>query len=169
MPGGSMAETDPVETAWRIHTALTDWTGKVDAKAVFALTLESAALGTLIAVSGSGHRLGELDGTLSKILFWLGAALLALAALASVSVVSPRLRSGPRADGENHFVYFGDLRHWDPKLLAERLGQVSPLESLTSQLVTMSHIAWVKHQRVRQSLMLAVVGSASVILAWLLG
>ncbi|PSM37822.1 hypothetical protein C6Y14_40030 [Streptomyces dioscori] len=164
-----MAETDPVETAWRVHTVLTDWAGKVDAKAAFALTLESAALGALIAVSGPGHRLGELDSTLPKVLFWLGVALLGLAALAAVSVVSPRLRSEPGLDRENHFIYFGDLRHWDPQHLAERLGQVSPLESLTRQLVTMSQVVWVKHQRVRQSLMLAIAGSASVVLAWLLG
>ncbi|MFS8201877.1 Pycsar system effector family protein [Streptomyces sp. CWNU-52B] len=164
-----MAETDPVETAWRIHAVLTDWTGKVDSKAVFALTLESATLGALIAVSGPGHRLGELDHTLSKVLLWLGSALLGLAALASVSVVVPRLRSEPGLNREHHFIYFGDLRHWDPHHLAERLGQVSPLESLTQQLVTMSQVAWVKHRRVRQSLTLAVVGALSVVLAWLLG
>ncbi|GAP51901.1 Pycsar system effector family protein [Streptomyces azureus] len=164
-----MAETDPVETAWRIHAALADWTGRVDAKAGFALTLESAVLGALVALSGSGHHLGQVHGTVPRLLLWLGVALLGLAALASVSVVSPRLRSQPGHDPNQHFVYFGDLRHWDPEHLTEKLTTTSPLPSLTRQLVDMSQIAWAKHQRVRQSLVLAVAGVAVTALAWLLG
>ncbi|WP_030380148.1 MULTISPECIES: Pycsar system effector family protein [unclassified Streptomyces] len=163
-----MAQTDPVDTAWRIHAALADWTGKVDAKAGFALTLESAVLGAVIAVSGSRHR-PELDGTLPVILLWLGAGLLALAALASVSVVGPRLRTPAGHDWREHFVYFGDLRHWAPEHLAEKLADTSPLESLSRQIVSMSRIAWTKHQRVQQSLLLAVTGVAAIALAWLLG
>ncbi|MEU7581634.1 Pycsar system effector family protein [Streptomyces sp. NPDC041068] len=163
-----MAETDPVETAWRIHGVLVEWTGKVDAKASFALTLESAALGAVLALSGSGHRLTELDDALPRTLFWLGASLLGLSALASVSVVAPRLRSGPGHSRENHFVYFGDLRCWESERPAERLRQTSPLESLTHQLVTMSQVVWVKNKRIRQSLTLAVIGSVSIVLAWLL-
>ena len=35
---------DATDTAWRIHGALVDWTGKVDTKASFALTIESDVL-----------------------------------------------------------------------------------------------------------------------------
>ncbi|MCT9080107.1 Pycsar system effector family protein [Streptomyces fulvoviolaceus] len=164
-----MAERDAVETAWRIHAALADQTGKVDAKAGFALTLESAALGAVIAFSGSGRRLGQLDGGAAPVLFWLGAVLLGLSALASVSVVSPRLGTERGHDRERHFVFMGDLRHWDPQRLAEKLADTSVLDSLTRQLVSMSQIAWVKHRRVRQSLVLAVGGAVSIVLAWLLG
>jgi hypothetical protein len=66
-------------------------------------------------------------------------------------------------------VYFGDLRHWEPEHLAEKLTTTSPLASLTRQLVDMSQIAWAKHKRVRQSLVLAVAGVAVTALAWLLG
>ncbi|MEV7192122.1 Pycsar system effector family protein [Streptomyces sp. NPDC093510] len=162
-----MTETDPVETAWRIHAVLVDWTGKVDAKAGFALALESAA--AVIAFPDSGHRPGELDGVLPVTLFWVGAALLGLSALASMSVVSPRLRSSAGRDLENHFLYFGDLRTWEPDRLAAQLRRTSPLESLTHQLVIMSQILWTKNRRVRQSLALAVTGWTSVVLAWLLG
>jgi hypothetical protein len=158
-----------VDTAWRIHATLADWTGKVDAKAGFALTLESAALGAVIAFSGSSHRLGQLDGAFAKTLFWLGAALLGLSALASVSVVNPRLGTRDEHNWQDHFLYFGELRHWDPECLAEKLQETSPLQSLTRQIVAMSQIAWVKHQRVRQSLFLAVAGTTAVVLAWLLG
>ncbi|MFF5966174.1 Pycsar system effector family protein [Streptomyces collinus] len=164
-----MAETDPVETAWRIHAVVADWTGKVDAKAGFALTLESAVLAAVIALAESGHHLGKVHGTVPRGLFWLGVALLGLAALAAVSVVSPRLRAQPGHDPHQHFVYFGDLRHWDPEHLAEKLTTTSALGPLTRQLVDMSQIAWVKHQRVRQSLALAVAGVAVTALAWLLG
>ncbi|GAA2273562.1 hypothetical protein GCM10010145_44980 [Streptomyces ruber] len=164
-----MTETDPVETAWRIHAALADWTGKVDAKAGFALTLESALLGAVVALSGPGHRPGRLEGTAPAVLFWSGVALLALAALASVSVVSPRLQPRHERDADQHFVYFGDVRHWDPEHLAEKLTTTSPLMSLACQLVEMSRIAWAKHQRVRQSLVLAVAGVIVTALAWLLG
>ncbi|GAA3295931.1 Pycsar system effector family protein [Streptomyces cinereospinus] len=163
------AETDAVETAWRIHAALVDWTGKVDAKAGFALTLESAALGAIVAFSGSRYRLGELHGTVPTVLFWAGAALLGLAALAAVSVVSPRLATARGHDWRQNFVYFGDLRHWEPDRLAEKLADTSALAPLSRQLVVMSRVVWAKQLRVRQSLLLAVAGVLAVVLAWLLG
>lgn len=164
-----MTQTNPVETAWRIHAALADWTGKVDVKAGFALTLESAALGVIVALAKADHHPAQVDGVAPRILFWLGAALLGVAAIASVSVVSPRLRAGQPRDPREHFVYFGDLRHWDPERLAETLTTTSPLNALTSQLVDMSEIVWAKHRRVRQSLLLAVAGILLTALAWLLG
>jgi hypothetical protein len=164
-----MAETDPVETAWRIHTALVDWTGKVDAKAGFALTLESAVIGAIVAFSKADHHPVQADGTAPRMLFWLGAALLGASAVASVSVVSPRLRAGERQDRREHFVYFGDLRHWEPERLSEALRTTSPLTALSHQLVDMSEIAWTKHRRVRQSLVLAMAGVLVIALAWLLG
>ncbi|MFI9154871.1 Pycsar system effector family protein [Streptomyces sp. NPDC053367] len=163
-----MAETDAVETAWRIHSALADWTGKVDAKAGFALTLESAALGAMVAFAKADHHPAQAADTAPRLLFWLGAVLLGVAALASVSVVSPRLRTRRPHDWREHFVFFGDLRHWEPARLAETLTTTSPLNSLTRQLVDMSEIAWAKHRRVRQSLVLAVAGVLVTALAWLL-
>src|SRR3712207_62647 len=41
---GNVSQQDPVDTAWRIHGAIADWTGKVDTKASFVLTIESALL-----------------------------------------------------------------------------------------------------------------------------
>ncbi|MFI9328086.1 Pycsar system effector family protein [Kitasatospora sp. NPDC052868] len=165
-----MAETDPVETAWKIHASLQDWTGKVDAKAAFALTLESAAIGALTAFFGTGNQPERLTGVFPKTVFWLGIALLALSALAAVSVVSPRLRSkGGGDDWREHFVYFGHLRHWEPARLAEKLSATPPLETLSRQLVVMSEIAWKKHRRVQQSLQFAVAGVAAVGLAWIVG
>lgn len=162
-----MTDVDPEATAWQIHAALADWTGKVDSKANFALTLESAALGGIIAFMGSGHHLGQLHGWLPKSLFWTGITLLSLAALAAVSAVMPRLGSGDSSS--DNFIYFGHLRLWKVDDLEERLRTASPLESLSQQLVMMSRTAWTKHQRVRQSLYLAVFGVAGVAIAWIAG
>ncbi|MFJ8432576.1 Pycsar system effector family protein [Kitasatospora sp. NPDC094019] len=163
-----MSNEEAVRTAWQIHASLTEVTGRVDAKASFALTIESAALGAIVALSGAGVRLGRLSGPLPASLFWLGAALLGCAALAAVSVVIPRGDASART-GPSNFVYYGQLRHWSPDRLATRLEESDLLPVLTWQLVEMSRIVWVKHQRVRQSLVLAVLGCAMVALAGLLG
>ncbi|MFJ4671630.1 hypothetical protein [Kitasatospora purpeofusca] len=57
-----MSNEEAVKTAWQIHASSTEVTGRVDAKASFALTIESAALGAIVALSGAGVRLGRLSG-----------------------------------------------------------------------------------------------------------
>lgn len=44
-----------LDTAWRIHGALVDWTGKVDSKASFTVGVESAALAGVITLSASSR------------------------------------------------------------------------------------------------------------------
>jgi hypothetical protein len=61
-PTPADADARAVETAWRIHTELGNWTAKVDAKASFALTLESAATAGVIALSTNDHVLANLHG-----------------------------------------------------------------------------------------------------------
>jgi hypothetical protein len=155
-----MTVTDPAETAWRIHAAVTDWTGKVDGKATFALTIESAVLAGLVALSGSQSRFGHLTTLWPALLFWVGVTLLAIAIVLSVLVVSPRTRDRKvEAEWPDNFVYFGHLKHWDPDALADELRQRDPLPILTRQLVVMSRIAATKHRRVQESLIVALVGA----------
>lgn len=154
---------DPVETAWRIHTALADWTGKVDAKASFALTIESATLAVMVGLSGPDHPFGRLHGFWANSLFWLGVALLALSAIASVSVVAPRTRNRHvKSEWRDNFIYFGHLQYWKSADLIEHLRKADPLPALSRQLIVMSRIACEKHRRVQQSLRLAVAGTALV-------
>ena len=160
-----MSGTDPLDTAWRIHASLSESTGRVDAKASFAVSLESAVLAALVVL----YRGDEPGNAGAKVLFWVGGLTLALSALAAVSVVSPRLGSKDSGDWREHFLYFGDLRHWDAAELSQKLAETSALSSLTRQLVVMSEIAWVKHRRVQQSLVLAVIGSGLAALAWVVG
>lgn len=163
-----MSNEEAVKTAWQIHGALTEVTGRVDSKASFALTIESAALGAIVALSGTGTALGRTSGGLPATAFWLGVAVLALAAVAAVSVVVPR-GEGKRPSDPPNYVYYGQLRHWTPDRLADELRDTDLLPVLSRQLVEMSRIIWVKDRRVRQSLLLAVVGCGLVALAGLLG
>jgi hypothetical protein len=61
--GSPLAEANTVgsspaaETAWRIHGGLLDWTGKIDSKASFVLTVEAAALAGFAVL---GHPWREL-------------------------------------------------------------------------------------------------------------
>lgn len=158
-----MTDHDPIDTAWRIHGAITDWTGKVDAKASFALAIESAILAGVITLSADDHLLADLSGWKELWTYRLGVALLVAAVLAVMSVVLPRLR-GRRTKSEwrSNFIYFGHLRHWPPDQLTDALQDEPLLPALSHQLVKMSEIAWRKHRALQVSLWLSVVGTALV-------
>ena len=83
---------DPLDTAWRIHASVADWTGKVDTKASFALTLESAILAGVIAAATDGKALGDGSDPAAFLLYWIGVGLLLIAAFTCLSVVMPQLR-----------------------------------------------------------------------------
>jgi hypothetical protein len=161
---------EAVETAWRIHASLADGTSRVDNKAVFALSIESAMLAVAAALSGGSASPVEVDGTPGTWLLRVAMALLAAAALLSISVVTPRMRSaGVRQDWPDNFTYFGHLRLWEPDALAAHLRDADPLTSLSRQIVAMSQIAWGKYHLVRLSLLLAALGAACTALAGALG
>lgn len=169
--GEPVSREEATKTAWQVHSVLTDWTRTVDAKASFALAMESAALAGATALSGSGHRLSGVSGTLPKTALWTGLALLALSAVLAILAVLPRHnRAGQvRSDHVDDFIFYGHLRHWGPDELADHLGQHAPLPALTRQLVEMSRIVWIKQRLVRQSLLTAVGGCALIAVAGLTG
>jgi Family of unknown function (DUF5706) len=161
-----MAHDDAVATAWRLHASLADWTGRIDAKASFALTIESVVLAGVGASAGTAHGFGGISGWWAHSALWIGAGVLVFAAFAAVTVVLPRegaRQAGP--PGLDDYLFYGHLRLWVPQDLAERLAHADPLPALATQLVAMSDIAWVKHRRVRQSLILAMAGVALLALA----
>ncbi|MFI7431709.1 Pycsar system effector family protein [Micromonospora sp. NPDC049836] len=161
-----MTSTDPTETAWKIHAALVDWTGKVDTKASFALTIESAVLAGAVGLSNSGSRFGNLQGVLPLATFWFGVAFLAASVVLSVLVVMPRTRNkNIPTEWPSNFIYFGHLQHWSPEPLERALRELDPLPMLSRQLVVMSRIACVKHRRVQESLGLALLGGFLVVIA----
>ncbi|MEY9966647.1 hypothetical protein ABIA33_004712 [Streptacidiphilus sp. MAP12-16] len=165
-----MTPEEATETAWRIHGAIGEWTARVDAKASFALTLESAALAGVVALSQTTHVFGHLHGLGDKAILWLGVLLLLMSAAFAILVVVPRLRSVKdlQAESPRNLIYFGHLRHWDPDRLPDALLNQDMLPVLSLQLVKMSDIAWRKHRHVQYSMALAALGGVFVFVAGLL-
>lgn len=149
---------DPIDTAWKIHAALIDWTGKVDTKASFALTIESALLVGVITLSGEGRVFHHLSGW-AVVWYVLGVLLLIAGVLCAAGVVRPRLRAANlEAEAPDNFIYFGHLRHLTPEAVQHRLEGTPLLPVLSKQLVEMSKIAWTKHRLVQLSMSLAPFG-----------
>lgn len=154
---------DPLETAWKMHAALADWTGKADSKASFSLAVQSATLVLLGALAGSGRlAMGSGSGA-SQILLWAGSLFMACGAWCAAVTVSPNLhkeRRGVNADDD--FLFFGHLRTWEPEDLEKALRERDPLPALSRQLVVMSEIAWAKHRWVQWSFVSAVIGAVTL-------
>ncbi|MGW0777012.1 Pycsar system effector family protein [Streptomyces sp. NPDC002835] len=156
------------ETAWRIHSVLVDWTGKVDVKAAFALTVESAALASTAALHSGARPFGGPSAG-SSVLLAAGAALLGAAVLLAVLAVAPRMNVDRAARHPTpDFIYFGHIRALKPDELVQTLRTADPLPALSRQLVTMSRIAWYKHRCTQASLALAAAGLVAVAFAGVL-
>lgn len=150
---------DAVDTAWKIHAALVDWTGKVDTKASFALTIEAALLAGVVTLSGTDRVFGKLTGWFPITLYVLGIVVLVAGVLCAVWVVRPRLRTpNLKAESDHNYTYFGHLRHLDQTAVLKHLDETPIKPVLAKQLVEMSKIAWSKHVFVQWSMTLAVFG-----------
>jgi hypothetical protein len=151
---------DAIETAWKIHGALADWTGKVDAKASFTLAIESALIAAIGTLSASGRLFTQRDRWWEETGYWTGVGLIAIGVFFAIRTVRPRLRrSDSKQESRENFIYFGHLRHWNEKDLTKALCGRDPLPMLSRQLINMSKIAWQKHRRVQYSLAFASVGA----------
>lgn len=147
-----------IDTAWRIHAAQTEWTGKVDAKASFAFALESAAIATVVALSAKDRLFSALPG-LTPWLYWSGLLIMVVGAGLAVTVVAPRLRGRKaKAESATNFIYFGHARHWNPSDLECALRTSDMLPQLSRQISAMAKISWKKHVRVQWSFWLATLG-----------
>lgn len=160
---------DAVDSAWKIHAAVADWTGRVDAKASYALAAESAAIGVVLKLrEAPGPYSGLPDGP-AEWLYWAGIACLSAAILCALLVVRPRLRARHlRAEASENFLYFGHLRYWEPDALQRKLTDQSMLAPLCTNIINASKVAWVKHRCVQASLTLTVPASGFLVAAALL-
>lgn len=157
-------DSSSLDTAWRIHGALVDWTGKVDAKASFAFTIESAGVATTVALSGDKRVFSTLEGPWQNVLYYGGIVALLIAAAFSVWVVIPRLRMRHvKKEYPNNFIYFGHLQYWEPEDLPGAIAKRDLLPVLTHQMVKMSEIAWRKHVAVKISMWLAIIGAVTLV------
>jgi hypothetical protein len=152
----------PAEFAWRTHSAITDWTAKVDAKASIVLALESAIVAAVITFSGKDRPLSALRGWPLGT-YRLGILLMAAGIALAGLVVLPSLdRCKARVHWRTEVIYFGHLRRWQPSELADYLLALparTQLDILSRQLVTTSKIAWTKHARLQWSMLSAALGT----------
>lgn len=167
----SRSRAEAVETAWRVHAAQSDWTAKVDAKAVFAFTFETAALAIGVSLSHAIQAAAEASW-LRVVPFWFGIICLSVAAGFSALVVLPRLRSKRlKVEADHNFIYFGHARFWSPKAMRSQLLSEDELDQLTRQITVMAKVAWIKHVQVQWSFVLGVLGSTALavfaVLLWL--
>ncbi|KRE88276.1 hypothetical protein ASG86_03690 [Arthrobacter sp. Soil764] len=168
-PSAASKDKEALETAWKIHAALVDWTGKVDAKASFAFTLESAGLATMVALSAKDRLFGTLTGPLQNITYHAAVFSLLVAAACAMWVVIPRLRM--RHVGKewpDNFIYFGHLKYWDASKLPQKIQSTEMLPVITKQMIGMSKIAWMKHLFVKASMILASIGGVCLLTCGLL-
>jgi hypothetical protein len=150
-------DSESIDTAWRIHAALSDWTGKVDTKASFCFAIESAALVTAVNLTSDNRLFSHRVSWDQRWSFNGGIALLVVGVLCAAFVVIPRLRRrATRREWPTNFIYFGHLRKWDPVKLEEYIKSTPLLRVLSVQLVSTSKIAWRKHLLVQLSLTLSL-------------
>ncbi|WP_298585143.1 Pycsar system effector family protein [uncultured Kocuria sp.] len=158
--------TTPAEHAWQIHSAQMDWTGKVDAKASFALALDSAAIAALVALSAENMIFADVMDSWARIPYWVSVGLFAVAGGCALWAVAPSLRWWALNDEwDDNYIYFGHVRHWHAENLSMVLGSGDITPVLSRQIIQMSRIAWKKHLKVGFSLWLAGAGVLSLIVA----
>jgi hypothetical protein len=157
-----------IDFAWKVHTAVVDWTAKVDTKAAIVLSLGGALLGFFVTLSSTGRALADLHGWRSATC-WVGVAAVGSGVLFAAFVVMPRLHSRrARQEWADNYIYFGHLRHWKANDLRSKLRTVDreeQLASLSVQLVAGSRIAWRKHRLLQVSMYCIVIGVVLVALA----
>lgn len=154
-----------LDFAWRVHSALDSWTGKVDTKASIVLAIETAILGFIISLSSKDGPLSALQGDDLRS-FRTGLVFIGLGILLALAVVVPQLgRRKAKKAWQQNTVYFGHLRRWDVDKLAKALTDDTPRHrQMAEQLVQMSKIAWRKHVWLQWSLASLLVGA--ICIAW---
>lgn len=90
--GEDDGQDDPrrIDLAWRIHAAILDWMGKIDAKASFTLALNGALLLGVTTLAKDDGPFHDLKGA-SAILFFIGCAFLLTSAVSALIVLFPGL------------------------------------------------------------------------------
>jgi hypothetical protein len=166
-----MPDHDPVDTAWKIHTAIQGWTSTVDSKASFALAIESGVAVAVIGLAGENRRLHGIVGIWENLLFYAGVTLLGFALVCVAWVVRPRLRYWNLGDERrSNFIFFGHVKTWEPIMLEEQLKNQSVLPALTRQIVNTADVAWRKHVLLQVSMTLAMIaGALIVVVAMMVG
>lgn len=153
-----------LDVAWKLHETLIDWTGKVDSKAGFALSAEAAVLAAAVGLIAPDRIFADFRSQWITALFYIGCALMLCAVLTAACAVVPRIYSrDSEQQSQVNFIYFGNLRLWEPTELARVMNEQDPLPVLSRQLVNISRIVWIKHRCVQFSLWFAAAGGVALV------
>jgi hypothetical protein len=160
------ANLHAIDTAWRTHEAIRDWTGKAEAKASFALLIESAMVTGTITLS-MNHRLFSALSGASLTFYVLGIAFLAIAISTAIFAVVPQIRRRPaKKTYRDNWVFFGHLRFWEnPEDLVSAWKYRDVLPVLARQAIFMSRVAWRKHRLLQASLIAATLSAVALVVA----
>jgi hypothetical protein len=155
-----------VEFAWRVHTAMENWTAKVDAKASILLAFQGGAF--IFAVTTRSALTGVGPGPV--VAGAISLVLLGLASACAATAVLPVLGSSRRhrAESADEWIYFGHVRLWAPAELAGRLSHlraIDEMQTLSRQLVRMSRLVWRKHRLVQGSVLLTLAAMLAMLVA----
>lgn len=168
-PGSTSQPGDALELGWRVHQAQEAWTAKVDVKASIVLALNGAVLAATVSGSNNDSVLSTLTGW-REVALRCAIVLVLLGILFAGFVVRPAL--GPvkvhHANHQDHFIYFGHLRHWNAQQLAARLRILTPHEQcdqVALQLVAMSKRNWWKHRLLQWSLYATILSAVLIAIA----
>lgn len=166
-----MPDHDPVDTAWRIHTAIQGWTSTVDSKASFALAIESGVAVAVIGLAGENRRLHGIVGSWENLLFHAGVTFLGMALVCVAWVVRPRLRYRKLSEeGSSNFIFFGHAKTWRPTALEAQIKEHDVLPALTRQIVNTAQVAWRKHVLLQVSMTLSLIAvTLIVVVAMMVG
>ncbi|MGH3731910.1 MAG: Pycsar system effector family protein [Acidimicrobiales bacterium] len=156
------------DSSWKVRDALDSWTAKVDAKASIVLALEVAVFGFAIELSTRGQPLAGFRGAGEYVLRG-GYVLFAASVIMALMVVMPQLgRRDSKRNWSEGTIYFGHLRHWQMRDLAEALSSGAPTsEQIAAQLIVLSKVIWRKHSWLQWSLLLFIAGVVMLALAGL--
>src|SRR6266508_3764457 len=116
--GGWCAMTRAMDAAWRVHDLAADALVRVDAKAGFAATVETAATAAVLTLAAAG----ATSSLAAMVPLLAGGALLAVGVVLAVLVVLPVLRSARLPEGASrNFLYFGAIAAMEPTGLTDVL------------------------------------------------
>ncbi|MFF2114666.1 Pycsar system effector family protein [Rhodococcus koreensis] len=166
-----MRDKARVDTAWEIQKALLDWNGRVDIRATFTLTIDTALIGAVIALSTDGGLFAGLGGA-SRVFNFVGVAFVFASALCAVAVVTPvlRRRSVLQSEARNHnkFIYYGHLRQLSDTEIHRYLELDGPaiLGALSHELKYTGDNAWRKNRFTQLALLFTTVGSVLLFLSF---
>jgi heme exporter protein D len=166
-----MRDKARVDAAWEIQKALLDWNGRVDIRATFTLTIDTALIGAVIALSTDGGLFAGLGGA-SRVFNFVGVAFVFASALCAVAVVTPvlRRRSVLQSEARNHnkFIYYGHLRQLSDTEIHRYLELDGPaiLGALSHELKYTGDNAWRKNRFTQLALLFTTVGSVLLFLSF---